>query len=235
MKRIPLTKGKFALVDDEDFDQLYLYRWHASRRANGYYADRGSPNGKRGGGPRVLMHREILQPQPWFEVDHVDGDGLNNQRANLRLCTHSENMCNRRAPNRNNLCGIRGIRWRGPTKGWQARLMRHGKESNLGHFDTARQALEAVKVAATSLHMDFAGLFEVPANVDLDVLPRRDRTPKNNTGFKGVYFDPRGKKHYRAMIEIDGGRIELGRFETPQAASAACELARTKARANLKT
>ncbi len=93
MKLIKLTQGKFAKVDDEYFEYLSQFTWHANKAPNTYYASRGyNDNGK----PKsIAMHRDIMKPAKGFVVDHIDHDGLNNQRSNLRVCTHKENLRNR--------------------------------------------------------------------------------------------------------------------------------------------
>ncbi len=93
MKEIILTQGQVALVDDEDFEYLNQWKWHAQRITSSdhlWYAKTvmdGCP---------VMMHRVLLLPSHGWSVDHIDGDGLNNRRANLRLATHQQNMMNSR-------------------------------------------------------------------------------------------------------------------------------------------
>lgn len=84
MKKIPLTKRKFALVDDSDYDLLIKFKWHY----NDGYAMRWTKNGK------VRMHRMIMDAPKNMDVDHEDHNGLNNQRYNLRVCTRSQNKMN---------------------------------------------------------------------------------------------------------------------------------------------
>ena len=91
-KEIALSRGLVAIVDDEDFDWLNQWKWCALRSKNAFYAARGTWDGKRKA--TILMHREILGKEAGAYVDHRDNDGLNNQRANLRACTQSENSLN---------------------------------------------------------------------------------------------------------------------------------------------
>jgi hypothetical protein len=94
MKKIPLTQGYFAIVDDSDFDMLNRVKWHANKGHNTFYAQRSvlQENGK---WKNVQMHRVILGVHdPKIQVDHINGDGLDNRRCNLRSCTRSENMQN---------------------------------------------------------------------------------------------------------------------------------------------
>ena len=101
MKKIPLTQGKFALVDDEDYEWLMKWKWFARKDERNFYAARNQS--KKNGETKnkksrrlVSMHKVILKPR-WNKLtDHIDGDGLNNQRDNLRSVTYSQNAMNRR-------------------------------------------------------------------------------------------------------------------------------------------
>lgn len=84
MKKIQLTQGKCALVDDDDYENLNLFKWYY----NDGYAVRNE------NGNRVRMHRQIMNPKEKFDVDHVDHNGINNQKHNLRICTRSQNKMN---------------------------------------------------------------------------------------------------------------------------------------------
>jgi hypothetical protein len=90
MEEIKLTQGKVALVDDEDFERLNKYKWCCHHG----YAVRSEWRKDKKGYRTVLMHREIMHTPPGLETDHKDRDKLNNQKANLRVCTHAQNMVN---------------------------------------------------------------------------------------------------------------------------------------------
>jgi len=96
---IELTRGLVTIVDAEDFAWLSQWRWHAQGRDRWIYAVRSfiDLSGKPG---LVLMHREIAGTGRGQSTDHINGDTLDNRRANLRTCSHSENMCNRAHSNR---------------------------------------------------------------------------------------------------------------------------------------
>ena len=103
MREIPLTQGKTALVDDEDYEGLSQFRWFAHKNGKTFYAARSMNPGI------VKMHRFILGVvDPKIEVDHEDCNGLNNQRSNLRRATHGENQHNR-GLYRNNPSGYKGF------------------------------------------------------------------------------------------------------------------------------
>lgn len=107
MKIINITRGFFVKVDDEDFDELNKYKWHAGRKGFGkFYACRSQRIDKKKIG--IYMHRQLLAAVKGQEVDHIDGDPFNNQKLNLRLCSHSQNMANRSVSHRKK-SNFRGI------------------------------------------------------------------------------------------------------------------------------
>ncbi len=146
MKKIPLTRGKVALVDDDDFDWISQLEWSAVRVSSGtgeiWYAT------KRGG--KGFMHSVI---SGFRKCDHKDGNGLNNQRDNLRPCTSSQNAANsfQRKPN---ISGFKGVS-RNHYK-WKARLMLNRKEIFLGDFDTPELAARAYDAGAIKHFGEFA-------------------------------------------------------------------------------
>ena len=98
-----------------------------------------------------LMHRGYL-PE---EIDHIDGNGLNNDIENLRAATRSQN-CRNKGAQKNNTSGFKGVSWQKRDKKWQAQIKLDGKAHHLGRFDTLEAAHEAYKAAATKLHKEFA-------------------------------------------------------------------------------
>jgi hypothetical protein len=153
MKQIPLTKEKFATVDDEDYDRVSAHKWCYSYGPNGGYAVRGIKVsvGKR---KLQLMHRFILGEPDGF-VDHRDGDRLNNQRDNFRLATKAQNGFNR-GKNRNNTSGRKGVVWRERLGKWLAQIQIDGKNRYLGVFKNIDDASAAYASAAKELHGEFA-------------------------------------------------------------------------------
>jgi hypothetical protein len=152
MKRIPLTQGKFALVDDADYEALSRFKWYLQ---NDGYAARNvmTPTGR----GTELMHRRIAGAKHGddVEVDHRDVDKLNNCRGNLRSCARAENL--RNYPKRiDNTSGFKGVTLRRETGKWRARIGFRNRYINLGTFDTAELAHEFYCLAADMLHGEFA-------------------------------------------------------------------------------
>ena len=147
-RRIGLTKGKFAIVDTADYERLNRYKWSAVRRNGNFYACR--REGKR----IIWMHREIMKPPKGMVVDHIDGNGLNNRRTNLRLCTPQQNGYNVKRPSTDSQymgvlrCGLL----------WGARLFHHGQEHWLGLHDTEIEAAIARDLKAIELQGEYAYL-----------------------------------------------------------------------------
>lgn len=162
MRRIPLTKGKFALVDDEDYNRIVKYKWLAKKGGNAYYAFRWACVK----GPDfkikrryIGMHQLILNLpiSEIREVDHMDGNGLNNQKSNLRDCSRSENMCNRSKLS-NNTSGYKGVRWKKENNKWNSYIRKDNKVIHLGYFFCIIKAAKAYDIAAIKYHGEFARL-----------------------------------------------------------------------------
>jgi hypothetical protein len=154
MKRIPLTHGKFALVDDADFDWLNQWKWRIKdRNRNVLYAVRNLSRTM--GEKEIFMHRTINETPDELFTDHINGDGLDNQRKNLRCCSKSQNGANRGGP-KNNTSGFKGVVL---IKGkWVALIHRNKKVFYLGVFATPEEAAKAYDEGAKKLHGEFARL-----------------------------------------------------------------------------
>lgn len=149
MKEIKLNNGLVALVDDEDYLYLMNWNWHAHKWGNNnYYARRGER-------PSVYMHNLILNTSG---LDHIDRNGLNNQKYNLRVANYSQNGCNR--PGWGN-SKYKGITFHKPTQKWLAQITVHQNKKHLGLFQFDWQAAKAYNEAAKDLHGEFALLNKV--------------------------------------------------------------------------
>lgn len=156
-RRIPLTQGYFAIVDPADYEQLSRYKWRlcktkgktvlyterSVRRADGKYS-------------RILMHRELIRPPKGYVIDHVNGSGLDNRRANLRLATVAQNAWN--AKKRGGRSGYKGVWLARDKRLWRAAIVCHGKRKHLGYFRDKCEAAKAYDRAAREYHGSFAVL-----------------------------------------------------------------------------
>lgn len=155
MKKIPLTQGQFALVDDEDFDTVNKYSWAARAIGHSFTAMR------RNGQTTISMHRQILGLlKSYDQVDHIDGNPLNNTRSNLRVCALTENLW-KRGCNYNNACGLKGVRYSKRRKKWYAQIQANKKRMHIGSFNSKEEAANAYNEAALCLHGEFAFLNQV--------------------------------------------------------------------------
>lgn len=137
MASIPLTRGKFTIVDDADFEWLNQWKWFYT--GNGYAARHTGPAKDR----KILyMHRLIMNPPNDREIDHIDRNKLNNQRTNLRIVTRLENMQNRNKYNRG---AFGGSAWQLKKSGrWTAVVRENGSRRTIGTFTTKELAREAI-------------------------------------------------------------------------------------------
>lgn len=148
-------KGKSALVDDEDYENLASLRWTCT--SNGYAVT--YRNHK-----RVFMHREVVSPATDEEVDHVNGNKLDNQRHNLRTCTRLENMRNQRV-SKNNTSGYKGVCWDKRWKKWRAQTYINRKYIQIGGYQTKEEAAHAYNAAVIELFGPYARLNEVETSL----------------------------------------------------------------------
>lgn len=155
MREIELRgKGLVTLVDDEDYEWLSQWNWNALRatHADTWYVRRTGP---RPAQISIRMHRQILEAPPGIVVDHRNGDGLDNQRSNLRLATYAQNGFNR-GPGKNNSSGVKGVSWHKRADKWTATINLNGKQLYLGLFDELEDAAQAYRCAAVELQGEFA-------------------------------------------------------------------------------
>ena len=216
MKEIKLTKGYVALVDDEDFEWINQWKWQASVDERTVYAVRGVyANGRR---RPLRMHRLIMGVfGSKIEVDHADGNGLNNTRGNLRPCTHAQNGMNRR-----NQLGsgsiFKGVCLNKNYGRWQAYITISGKRFYLGLSGSEEDAARQYNLAAKKHFGEFAKY-----NIVSPIFPDQEWKPQtlridNASGFRGVSFNKKSGR-WRARIHDNGSERLVGCFDTPDEAA----------------
>jgi hypothetical protein len=178
---IALTRGYVALVDEADAELVGRYRWHAHSRSHTTYAVRNVTK-EDGTQTPLYMHRAILSAQYGTIVDHADGNGLNNQRHNLRFATTLQNTANRHKwlPNKHGFPGVIQIIGR---RSFYGRVTRNGRQHYTERFDTAEAASYARDELAVRLNGDFAR----PANnAAPDALARGGERARGRVAASGV-------------------------------------------------
>lgn len=160
VKELPLTGGKVALVDDADFEFLNQWSWQANAKG---YAVRAVHLGKIDGKHRktsLKMHRLLAAAPPEFQVDHINGDKLDNRKSNLRLCTNSQNKQNG-ASYRNSTSKYRGVSWSTRMQKWAAQIQINKKKIMIGYYADEQDAARAYNAKATCLFGEFARLNQI--------------------------------------------------------------------------
>ena len=170
---IKLTKGRHAMVDPENFEWLSLYKWHASDgRAGNFYA----VNSRMQRMHRMIMKGQLNSKSEYrntkqirstndknskLVVDHINGNGLDNRRANLRLATVSQNNWNSKSGFNRGKSKYKGVRWHKRRQKWAAGISMYRRKQHLGYFTDQKQAAKAFDKAAKELHGEFA-VFNFP-------------------------------------------------------------------------
>jgi hypothetical protein len=151
-KEIYLTKGMVTLVDDEDYIILSKFNWQALKHGGIWYAVRSRC--------RIYMHREIMKTPSNMVTDHINHDGLDNRRCNLRICTQTQNQYNREKHLRNT-SGYKGVTWDKSNHKWRAQIRHDGVYLSIGYFRSVTEAALAYNNAAIKYHGEFAKLNEL--------------------------------------------------------------------------
>ncbi len=147
---IALTRGQSAIVDASDFETLSTTAWHAwrSSKGEGWYPSRSIRKGS--DRSRILMHRVLLNPPKGLEVDHRNGNTLDNRRSNLRLATRSQQGVNTRIP-RDNTSGVKGVSWDKSRKLWHSYIAVNHVRTTLGFFEKLEDAANARRIKESEL------------------------------------------------------------------------------------
>lgn len=156
MKEIKLTQNKVAMVDDDDFEYLNQFKWTYYKSGHGYAGRRGKNN------ESILMHRDIMNVLNKNNtlIDHIDGNGLNNQKSNLRLANKSQNAFNRKKTSKNT-SGYKGVTWSKYANSWFVSITVNKRKIYLGNFKVIEDAAKAYNEAALKYHGEFAHLNDI--------------------------------------------------------------------------
>jgi len=164
--KVPLTQGKYAIVDKEDFERLSKCKWqfdHGYAVRSHYIGPHPTKKGqdeKR----KVYMHREVVGATKGQTTDHKDGDRLDNRSANLRLCSELQNHQNQRKRS-DNKSGYKGVSWSKKARKWEAYITVDKKRKYLGLFDRLYQAAEKYNTAAKVYFGEYANLNNIKEKI----------------------------------------------------------------------
>lgn len=150
---ITLTLGYEAVIDAADVNLVNHVNWHASKGTRTVYARATIWDGERH--RKVLIHRLLTGEPISMEVDHIDSNGLNNRRCNLRVASGFQNQQNKRI-GRKNTSGYKGVSFHKPRGKWQAQINANGTRTFLGFHATPEAAHEAYRSASAKLHGEFS-------------------------------------------------------------------------------
>lgn len=155
--QIPLNQGYFATIDAADYEKVSQFKWYVTS-GNGSRTRYAICNDFRSGKKRTTqMHRLLMDAPDGVSVDHIDRDGLNNTRSNLRLATLQENLLNKGA-DRDCESGYRGVFRRAGSGRWVAVMSIHGRRINIGSFDNPEDAARAYNALAREFRGEFAAM-----------------------------------------------------------------------------
>lgn len=213
MREIPLTKGYVTQVSDEDYEWLIKYRWRAEKIGKYHYAS--TSFGKK----TVRMHRLILEiSDTKIQGDHIDHNTLNNQRENLRACSHQQNNANK--PKKEGTTSkYKGVHWNSKHGRWVAAI-RLDKQTGLGMFETEEAAAEAYNKEVVKRHGEFA----VVNVIDWDNPNPKKSKPKRipSSSYRGVL---KKRNRWAAAIRHKNKTTSLGSFITEIEAAKAYNIA----------
>jgi hypothetical protein len=155
-RRIPLSQGKYAIVDPDDYERIVKQKWYVSKRGNTHYAIRGqwSPTLKKR--LTIAMHREVIDVPDDLYVDHINHHGWDNRKANLRPATAADNARNARYPKINTTSKYRGVWYNRQTRKWRATIVVNRKRKQIGYFRDEIDAAKAYDKAAKKYYGQFA-------------------------------------------------------------------------------
>jgi hypothetical protein len=149
---VKISRGKIAIIDDDDYERINKHRW--CYWASGGYAGRKVTNNKVGS--IALMHREIMNAQKGQEIDHINGNGLDNRKSNLRFVTRQQNMWNRKALNKTS--SYKGVSFDVSSGKWLSQINIQGQKICLGRYIVQEDAAKAYDITAKQAFGEYARL-----------------------------------------------------------------------------
>lgn len=214
-KEISLTQGKVALVDLEDYEWLNQFKWRTKKDVHTFYAVR-----QEGAYPQKFfyMHREILNPPDGYSSDHINGNGLDNRRRNLRICTASQNQHNQKINEQRGSSKYKGVCWHKAVEKFAAYIKANKKLIHLGYFQSEIEAAKAYDAKATELFGEFAKL-NFPNNCQSSTIKSEEFVKwlrETSWAFAG-HFDGPETKNMKVETPMSVKLNDIADFLTAQA------------------
>jgi hypothetical protein len=201
MKRIPLSQGKFTIIDDDDYEIISRFNWYFN---NGYASRQKRINGERF---RIYLHRFILGViDPDVVVDHINGNKLDNRKSNLRLCTSQQNKWNRKNVSGSSIyLGVSKKR----EKSWRVSIAKDKKDYDLGTYDNEIDAALVYNRKAIELFGEFASLNPVEDDGRI-IITTRNKTKTSKHKYINWY---KAGQSFCLRITIKKKKIHFGYFK----------------------
>ena len=155
-RRIPLAEGKYVLLDPDDYERIAHYTWNLITDGNNKYAVRFVEGSRTRSHKTISMHREIFSSPKGLCVDHINGNGLDNRKENLRLASKMQNCWNRKKMRGNCTSRFKGVWWNKKSKKWESSVFCDGKSHYLGFFNDEEAAARAYDAKARELYGEYA-------------------------------------------------------------------------------
>jgi len=155
---IRMEQPRYAKVDPADYERLRKYEWFTKKGKNSFYALRHTSGGKRQKEGVIYLHQEIIKVPKGMMVDHINHDGMDNRRSNIRAATRAQNMRNRGKRSGSRSSKYKGVSWKKQTRKWQATITFERKRIYLGCYHSEIEAAKAYDRAAMKYHGEFASL-----------------------------------------------------------------------------
>jgi hypothetical protein len=162
-ERVPLTGGKFALIDASDLPLVSRYKWYVD--SWGYARGTRPSTTTKSGYTTILMHRLVINAKSGEQIDHVNGNPLNNRRCNLRKCTNAQNQMNRRKSS-GRLSIFKGVTYHKGCEKWQAQIKTNQRSVYLGLFKNEADAALAYNEKAIEVFGEYARLNDVTTSMN---------------------------------------------------------------------